>query len=33
MGNTKVYLAKPVPIPGKLSIPIISITPKMHMDM
>jgi hypothetical protein len=33
MENTKAFLAKPVPIHGKLSIPIISIPPKMPMDM
>jgi hypothetical protein len=33
MENTKAFLAKPVPIHGKLSIPIISIPPKMLMDM
>jgi hypothetical protein len=33
MGNTKVYLAKPALIHGKLSTPIISTPPKMPMDM
>jgi hypothetical protein len=33
MENTKAFLAKQALIPGKLSIPITKIPPKMLMDM